>query len=139
MKNRGILESTLISSISSEVLKYINENYPEVQTGKIYYIAPGTFIESKEFIQNFYDELDKTGADYLMLHGTNLRSYELLKKLKPNEKILVIWYFSDEMYVIQPREKSWVFNLKPSLDRLSGAKKAAIEEASKKEECIWWC
>ncbi|MFA5992862.1 MAG: glycerophosphodiester phosphodiesterase family protein [Candidatus Pacearchaeota archaeon] len=147
LKNRGILDSTLISSISSDVLKYISENYPDVETGKIYYIAPGTFVDSNEFIQEFYDELDKTGADYLMIHGTNLRNYDSLKKLKPDKKFLVVWYFTDEMYVLQPQEKSWIFNLKSSLDRLEGVKKGLQGELStsqggtggKTKECIWWC
>ena len=141
-KEKKILDSTLISSISSEVLKYINQKYPEIKTGKIYYIDESTFLHFNFFTQGLYDELNKTGADYLMLHGSNLRNYDSLRNLLPENKTLVMWYFDDRMYVIEPKEKEWVFKLKVE-SPFAGFKKLA-EAAEKLLEvdggaCIWWC
>ncbi|MFH1802125.1 MAG: glycerophosphodiester phosphodiesterase [archaeon] len=145
---RKILDSTLISSISNEVLIYIKENYPEVKTGKIYYIAESTLLNYEFATSELYNELDEADADFLMLHGCNLHNYGNLKKLLPEDKTLVIWYFTDEMYIVQPKTESWVFKLQ-GIRKLTGARDASGQELSrgsvrgyvgnKEEGCGWWC
>lgn len=97
-RQRGNCNQLLISSISEEVVDYVEENYPEVPTGKIYWAVPATFIGSKYLTKKFVNQSD---ADYLMLHGYNVRNYELLNELKPADKKIVFWYFTDEVYIMQ--------------------------------------
>lgn len=148
---RGILDSTLISSISSDVIVYIKNNYPVVKTGKIYYIVESTFLNFDYVTSDLYEEIKRTNSDYILLHGCNLRNYDSLKRLLPEDKTLVIWYFSDEMYIVQPKTESWVFKLrsfgeiKDKIISTPGAqgelsKKSFGSFASTTEEgCGWWC
>ena len=99
-KNRGIFDTTLFSSVSSDVLRYFDEVYPGAKTGKIYYVTSGTFLNFDDVIREMYDELENIGADYLMLHASNLRNYYALQKLKPADKDIIIWYFNNEMYIV---------------------------------------
>jgi len=99
-KTRGIFDVTLFSSVSSDVLRYFDEVYPEAKTGKIYYVNPSTFLNFDDVIVGMYAELEDIGADYLMLHASNLRNYYALQKLKPKDKDIIIWYFDNQMYII---------------------------------------
>lgn len=139
-EKKGILESTLISSISGDVLKYVHEIYPSVKTGKVYYVDESTFLHFDSITQGLYDELDRIGADYIMLHGSNLRNYDSLRRLLPENRTLVIWYFSDQMYIIEPKEKSWVFRLRVEFPGF-GKVKEAVEKILEidRNACIWWC
>jgi len=61
-------------------------------------------------ITNYKKSLDlniESGADYLMLHGINLRNYESLMRLKPADKTLVFWMFDDQMYVVDGGRGIW--------------------------------
>ncbi|MBU0760987.1 MAG: hypothetical protein KJ600_02765 [Nanoarchaeota archaeon] len=137
---RGILASTLISSISNDVISHVKENYPKSKTGKVYYITESTFFHFDTLTAELYKKMEETDADYLMLHGSNLRNYNSLKKLLPEDKTLVIWYFSDEMYVVQPKEECWVFKLK-ALKKIGEQTAFAGDRAfsSSKNSCLWWC
>lgn len=95
-KRRGILDQIMISSISSEIVEYVEENYPEIQTGKIYWITPFSMIP----IEAICDEVYETSADYVFLHGENLHNFQTLIECKPQDKELVFWYFTDEVYII---------------------------------------
>ena len=108
-QKRGILDKILLSSISTEVVKYISQTYPALQTGKIYLIHPITYLPFEFIVKDFYQEMSKIGADYIMLHGINLKNYNLLTELKPEEQTLVFWYFNDEMLVMQkdPTDVLW--------------------------------
>jgi len=68
--------------------------------------VPSTFVKSEYLTERFYSESE---ADYLLMHGYNLHNYELLKELKPSEKELVFWYFTDEVYIVQDEEKQCNF------------------------------
>ncbi len=103
--NRGILNDILISSISPEVVKYVNEEYPQIKTGQIFWIVPSTFVNLDYFTNSLYNKISESGADYLMLHGANLRNYTSLINLKPVDKTLVFWNFDDTMYVLN--DKLW--------------------------------
>jgi len=134
--DRKIINNVLISSISSEVVKYIEDKYQYIKTGKIYFVTPGTFIPFDTLKQDMFNEMNKTNADYLMVHGYNLRNLDKIRELLPEGKTLVVWWFSDEMYVLEPQ---WYFGrddlyaLKPSLKRF-------IENLGKEDEdCVWWC
>jgi glycerophosphoryl diester phosphodiesterase len=131
-KERGILESTLFSSVSPDVVKYFSEKCPECETGKIYYTKPSTFFNFDVFISEIYDEVEDINADYVIIHGSNLRHYKSLKKSLPENKTLVIWYLflddqkNDEMFIIDPKDDDWIF-------RLGG------KVIYSKERCFWWC
>ena len=108
-QERGILDLVLLSSISPEVVNYISNSYPELKTGKIYWLNPITYLPFEFIVQDFYQEMEEIGADYLMLHGINLKNYNLLTELKPLDKTLVFWYFNDQMLIVQqdPTDLLW--------------------------------
>jgi glycerophosphoryl diester phosphodiesterase len=130
IKRREILETTLISSPSSEAIEYIKRKYPEVSTGKVYYVAASTFLRTESFTSKLFEEMERINADYLMLHGSNLRNYELLKDLKPINKTLVFWFFDDEMHIVEPKPESKVLRF-----RFFKPKEIPLPP----KECIWWC
>lgn len=107
-KEKGILTCVMISSLDSDLLRYTKEIYPELKTGKIYYVAPSTFFHT-DFLTSFlYKETENIKADYLLLHGANLRNYETIHSLLPENLTLIIWYTvaddnrNDEIYIIDP-------------------------------------
>lgn len=108
-QQRGILPQTLFSSISPQIVKYISQNYPQLKTGKIYLIHPLTYLPFEFIVKDFYQEMEELGADYIMLHGINLKNYNILTKLKPQNQTLVFWYFSDQMLIVQkdPTDLLW--------------------------------
>lgn len=106
-QERAILDLILLSSISPEVVSYSSETYPEVKTGIIYLVHPITYIPIESIVTDFYENVDSIGADYVMLHGINIKNYHLLTELKPENITLVFWYFSDEMLVLQQDIGLW--------------------------------
>jgi len=68
LEERGILEETLFSSISPEVVHYISSTYPQIKTGQIFWVTYSTYFHTDYFTQQLYDLISQTGADYLMLH-----------------------------------------------------------------------
>lgn len=125
---RNLLKTTLFSSVSSDVVKYISDTYSDSEVGKIYYVTSSSFLNLDKFISDVYEGSDEIGADYLMFYASNVKQYNHLKKIKPEDKTLVFWYFTDEMYVIDPGKKTWEINL--------------LEERvmmSPEIPCVWWC
>jgi len=108
-QKRGISNQILFSSISKDVVKYIKTAHPELKVGQIFLTNMATYFTTDYFTLQFYDMVEQeTGADYIMLHGQNLRNIASLMKLKPADKTLVFWYFDDQMYVMQDgNELSW--------------------------------
>ena len=109
LEKRGLLQSVLVSSISKDVIAYIDETYPQIKLGQIFFILPATYLPGKFFTEKLYQNVTESGADYLLLHGINLRDYDALIELKPADKTLVFWYFDDAMYVIHPTEKKEIW------------------------------
>ncbi len=95
-KNRGIESQIMISSPSNDIITYIEENYPEIRTGKVYWIT----IQSLIPIAYICDDIYETPADYVLLHGYNIHNYETLIECKPEDKGLIFWYFTDEVYIV---------------------------------------
>ncbi|MDW7774653.1 MAG: glycerophosphodiester phosphodiesterase family protein [Desulfobulbaceae bacterium] len=100
IKSRKRGKDVLISSISSAVIRYINDKYPAVPTGQVYWLTSSTYLHFEGLTEGLYEEFSATGADYLMLHVANLRNIEDLLKLKPRGKAIVFWDFDDRMYVV---------------------------------------
>jgi glycerophosphoryl diester phosphodiesterase len=100
-KERRVLDLVLLSSISPDVVSYISQKYPELKTGKIYLIHTITYLPFRSTVGNFYQQMDEIGADYIMLHGLNIKNYDLLVNLKPEDKTLIFWYFTDQMMIMQ--------------------------------------
>ena len=131
-RERGVFESTLFSSVSTDVVKYMGWVYPEADVGKVYYVNPSSFLSFKLFIAETYKDVDIMGADYIMLHASNIKNYNRLKRIKPEDKTLVFWYFTDKMYIVEPQEKSWYFVFgKENIE--------AAKSPKEKEICLWWC
>jgi glycerophosphoryl diester phosphodiesterase len=90
----------LISSISSNVIKYVNRNYPDIPTGQVFWLTSSTYLHLESLTKKLYAEVSATGADYLMLHVANLRNIDDLLKFKPRRKTIVFWDFGDTMYIV---------------------------------------
>jgi glycerophosphoryl diester phosphodiesterase len=90
----------LISSISSDVIKYINLNYPNIATGQVFWLTSSTYLHLDVLTKKLYEDINATQADYLMLHIANLRNIDDLLKFKPRGKTIVFWDFDDTMYIV---------------------------------------
>jgi len=136
---RNITNTTLISSISAELITYVNDKYNNrshyynyadywitqkraIDTGLIFYADENTFLyripvisfltrQAQGLLLYFrtptQSEFYLTGANYLMLHGSNSRHYETLKRYLPYHVKIVIWTLDDRMYLIIPKEEFW--------------------------------
>jgi glycerophosphoryl diester phosphodiesterase len=100
LRRRGRLDDVMFSSISSEVLKHIKSKYPAIPTGKIHWLTRSTYLHFDALTEGLYEDLEESGADYLMLHVSNLRNIERLLALKPADKTIVFWDFEDNMFVV---------------------------------------
>ena len=100
LRQRRRTGSVMISSISPDVLRYINETYPDIPTGKIYWLTRSTYLHLDSLTEGLYGDFEKTQADYLMLHVSNLRNIERLLALKPDGKTIMFWDFEDNMFLV---------------------------------------
>jgi len=91
----------LISSISSDVIRYVNQNYPSIPTGQVLWLTSSTYLHFDRLTKNLYEDISATQADYLMLYTANLRNIDDLLKFKPKGKTIVFWDFDDTMYIVQ--------------------------------------
>ncbi|MDG1241377.1 MAG: glycerophosphodiester phosphodiesterase family protein [Opitutae bacterium] len=98
---RGREKDIMISSISSDVIRYIGETHPSVPTGQIYWLASSTYLHFDLLTKRLYQEFNESNADYLMLHVANLRNIEGLLALKPEGKTIIFWDFDDHMYLVR--------------------------------------
>ncbi len=124
-KKRGVFNTTLFISISSDIIEYISEKYPDAETGKVYYVVSSSFLNFDVFTSQIYEEAERIGADYIMLHASNLKNYNSLRNIKAKDQTIVFWYLTnDQIYVVNPKEESW----------LTGR---IIKKF--KSPCFWWC
>jgi len=93
-------KDVLISSISADVIKYINRKYPQMPTGQIFWLTSSTYLHFEGLTKDLYEKFEATHADYLMLYVANLRNIEDLLKFKPKGKTIVFWDFDDTMYLV---------------------------------------
>ena len=98
---RGREKDIMISSISSDVIRYIHETHPTVPTGQIYWLTSSTYLHFDLLTKRLYQEFNESNADYLMLHVANLRNIEGLLALKPEGKTIIFWDFKDHMYLVR--------------------------------------
>jgi hypothetical protein len=101
----------MISSISSELVRYISATYPDIKTGQVFWLTWSTYLHFEALTEGLFDRFKATDADYLLLHVANLRNIEDLLKLKPPGKTIMFWDFDDRMYMVH----------KDLADRLWGA------------------
>ena len=97
-KERGIINQLLLSSPEEKVIEHIETNYPEIKTSRIFWVTPYSILPFEFAVKSFYGE---TKADYLSMHGYNLQNYETLQEFQPENKGIMFWYFTDEMYIPQ--------------------------------------
>jgi glycerophosphoryl diester phosphodiesterase len=90
----------LISSISSDVIKYVNRKYPDIPTGQVFWLTSSTYLHFDGLTKKLYEDISATRADYLMLHIANLRNLDDLLNFKPRGKTIVFWDFDDTMYIV---------------------------------------
>ena len=100
IRARKRCKDVLISSISDEVIKYINRKYPEISTGQVFWLTSSTYLPFDFLTEKLYEKFNATRADYLMLYVANLRNIEDLLKFKPRGKTIVFWNFEDKMYLV---------------------------------------
>jgi glycerophosphoryl diester phosphodiesterase len=90
----------MISSISSDVIKYVNRNYPNIPTGQVFWLTSSTYLPFDGLTKKLYEDISATQADYLMLHVANLRNIDDLLRFKPKGKTIVFWDFDDTIYMV---------------------------------------
>jgi hypothetical protein len=90
----------MISSISSDVIKYVNRNYPNIPTGQGFWLTSSTYLHFDGLTKKLYEDISATEADYLMLHVANLRNIDDLLRFKPKGKTIVFWDFDDTIYIV---------------------------------------
>jgi len=90
----------LISSISADVIKYVNRKYPDIPTGQVFWLTSSTYLPFDGLTKNLYKDISDTQADYLMLHTANMSNIDDLLKFKPRGKTIVFWDFGDKMYIV---------------------------------------
>jgi glycerophosphoryl diester phosphodiesterase len=105
----GREEDVMISSISSDAIRYVKQAYPEFPTGLILWLTSSTYLHLDPLTARLYETFTGTGADYLMLHVANLRNLEKLLALKPPDKTIVFWDFDDRMVLVHrdPGDRLW--------------------------------
>ena len=100
IRDRKRDNDVLISSISGDVIKYVNQIYPDIPTGQVFWLTSSTYLHFDALTKRLYEEIRATQADYLMLHVANLRNIDDLLKFKPRGKTIVFWDFSDTIYIV---------------------------------------
>jgi len=110
IRRRKRENDVLLSSISSEVIKYVNRKYPDIATGQVFWLTSSTYLHIDGLTRKLYENISATRADYLMLHIANLHNIEDLLEFKPRGKTIAFWDFDDTMYIVH----------KDSSDRLWG-------------------
>jgi len=100
IRQRKRERDVLISSISADVVRYINDSYPGIATGQVYWLTSSTYLHFDRLTEGLFEEFCATRADYLMLHVANLRNIEDLLRLKPRDKTIIFWDFDDKMYLV---------------------------------------
>ncbi|MFH0845865.1 MAG: glycerophosphodiester phosphodiesterase family protein [Patescibacteria group bacterium] len=132
LKKRGVLKSTIISSISKDILFYINKTYDNgfkgwlenkdlcqkeknsvcnwkkniyIDTGLISYINKDTFFQIFDWKEPILFKDTEAGVNYFMLYGSNLRAYNSLSRKTPENINLCFWFFTDEIYLVVPEIK----------------------------------
>lgn len=102
-KKREILLEIVITSPEEHVIEHIENTNSEIKTGRIYWISTYAILPLESTTESFYEE---SRADYLLLHGYNLKNYDNLKEICPEDKNLIFWYFTDEVYIVDSGEGS---------------------------------
>jgi glycerophosphoryl diester phosphodiesterase len=100
LKSRRRERDVLISSISGDVIKYVNRKYPDIPTGQVFWLTSSTFLHIDGLTKKLYKDISATQADYLILHTTNLYNIADLLKFKPRGITIVFWDFGDTMYIV---------------------------------------
>jgi glycerophosphoryl diester phosphodiesterase len=90
----------LISSISSDVIKYVKRHYPDIPTGQVFWLTSSTYLQFNGLTKKLYEDISANQADYLMLHVENLRNIDDLLKFKPRGKTIMFWDFDDTIYIV---------------------------------------
>lgn len=93
-------KDVLISSISSDVIRYVNRNYPNIPTGQVLWLTSSTYLHFDGLTKKLYEDISTIQADYLMLHVANLRNIVDLLRFKPKGKTIVFWDFDDTIYIV---------------------------------------
>ncbi|MBS3116153.1 hypothetical protein J4421_01015 [Candidatus Woesearchaeota archaeon] len=136
LTKRGLINSTLISSISAELIQYVNDKYNQrsnypwyhlfwskkrmIDTGIIYYVTEQSFTKriplineitelarDSGFFTTMISEMYVIGANHLMIHGMNINQYKQLQTDLPFNSRVVLWTFDDKMYLILPNKHIW--------------------------------
>ena len=141
LETRNLINSTLISSISRELISSINDKYNNkskfnmdyvaywnntkyINTGIIYYITERKITQQIPLINDLFEWFRDTGkidsmisdwwlsgANYLMIHGTNIDIYKIIRPEIPLNSKVVLWTFDDKMYIILPDKEIWDYEI----------------------------
>ena len=99
-------DKIILTSPSEEVIEYIEEKYPKINTRRVFWIHPFSILPLETTTTWFYES---TQADYMIMHGYNIKNYNLLLKCKPKDKGIMFWYYTDEIYIAENPENCGSF------------------------------
>lgn len=100
VRAHGRERDVMISSISTDAIRYVKQAYPAFPAGRILWITSSTYLHLAPLTTHLYETFTETGADYLMLHVANLRNLKALLTDKPRNKTIVFWDFDDRMVLV---------------------------------------
>ena len=107
VKRKNILNKTLIITFSNELIQYLNLNYPEVKTGKIYYITKTSLLRSNNLIKENFQEIRDIDVDYVLFYGSfcglwdeiSHEAEEFLESSNRRDIGIFYWTLDDNMYL----------------------------------------
>lgn len=100
IKTRKREKDVLISSISGDVVRYVNRKYPDIPTGQVFWLTSSTYLHFDVLTKKLYEDINDSQADYLMMYVANLNNIDDLLKFKPKRKTIVFWDFGDNIYIV---------------------------------------
>lgn len=100
----GYISDVMISSSEPEVVKYVKKTYPTVKTGQVFFVSASTYLGTDSLTEGVFEKAKETDADYILLYASNTRNFDNLINLKPEDKTIILWYFSNEIYIIKKDE-----------------------------------
>jgi glycerophosphoryl diester phosphodiesterase len=136
LARRGIVNTTMISSLSFDLIEKINIKYNNlsdyyqyiefwipprfIDTGLIFFVDESTFTRKipviRDLTEKFRDngvfesmltKMYLSGANYLLIHGANIDQYNALRSEIPLNSKIMLWTLADNLHLMLPDQDIW--------------------------------
>jgi hypothetical protein len=78
----------------------VSSSYPTIKAGHVFLTGLSTYLGSEYLTNRFFEAAYESGADYILLYGSNMRNFDNLMEYKPSDLTLCLWYFNNELRII---------------------------------------